>query len=438
MYEYLFYFYSMREEFLHYVWQYKKFRFSEAVTASGLPVIIVDSGALNEHSGPDFFNSRLKIGEQLWAGNVEIHINASDWYVHGHETDPNYDNVILHVVWNHDADVFRRDNSVIPVLEIKSLVEEHTFLRYSDLMNEPSGKWINCESDFGSFDSFHMDHWLERLYFERLESKSELIFKMLKASSNNWEEVLFKMITRNFGLNVNGEAFNSLAHSIPFSVVRKIKDKERLEALFMGQAGMLDEEIQESYYEKLKAAYDFMKHKYQLKREGVTAVKFFRLRPDNFPTIRLAQLASLYAKKSGLFSEVVNAAQITDFYRLFEVEVSGFWENHFTFQKEHKPKKKPLTRNFIDLIIINTLIPIKFCYAKMQGEDRNDEIFEMISGVKKEENQTIRKFDLLRPKSAVNALQSQALLQLKKNYCDLNKCLQCSLGVKLLHREEQI
>lgn len=427
----------MREDFLHYVWQFKKFDFLGAATASGLPVIIVDSGTLNQHSGPDFFNSKLKIGDQLWAGNVEIHINSSDWYAHGHEKDHAYDNVILHVVWDHDMDIFRKDNSTIPVLELKNLIDKSAHSKYLDLMQDPAKKWINCENDFASFDTFQLDHWLERLYFERLEEKSALVFKMLDASSNNWEEVLFKMLCKNFGLNVNGEAFRSLADSIPFSVVRKIKDRGKLESLFFGQAGLLQQEIEEVYYRKLQEDFDFLKRKYKLTRQSSTAMKYFRLRPDNFPTIRLAQLAALYSSRNGLFSEVIKTRQVEDFYKLFEVQVSDFWGSHYTFQKLHKTKKKPLTRKFIDLLVINTLVPVRFCYAMKQGQDCNDEILKLISGVKKEANQTIRKFDLLRPETAGNALQSQSLLQLKQHYCDKNLCLKCNLGIKLLQREKQ-
>lgn len=422
----------MREDFLHYVWQFKKFRFNEAETASRLPVVLVDSGKLNRHSGPDFFNSRLKIGGQLWAGNVEIHINSSDWYAHGHESDPNYDNVILHVVWDHDMDIFRKDNSIIPVLELKNLIDESAYEKYQILMSDPVKNWINCEKDFASFDSFEMDHWLERMYFERLEEKSAFVYENLEASSNNWEEVLFKMLCKNFGLNLNGEAFRSLALSIPFSVVRKVKQKEKLEALFFGQAGLLEQEIEEPYYKRLQEDFHFLKRKYGLGPQSPTAVKYFRLRPDNFPTLRLAQLAALYSLRGGLFSEVKRINKVEEFYRLFEVQVSGFWESHYTFQKPHALKKKFLTRSFVDLLIINTLIPVRFCYAAKQGQNGDEEIVELISGVRKENNQIIKRFEALRPKTAGNALQSQGLLQLKQHYCDKNRCLKCSLGIKLL------
>ena len=427
----------MQEDFLHYIWQYKKFDFATAETASGEPVLIIDGGTINTLSGPDFFNARMKIGDQLWAGNVEIHINSSDWYLHGHETDVNYDNVILHVVWNHDADIYRKDNSVIPVLELKDRVDESSFHNYDNLVARSSGNWINCEKDFSFLDSFHVDNWLDRMYIERLQEKSTLIFQMLEKSSNDWEEVLFRMLAKNFGLNVNGEAFLNMANSVNFPLIRKLNDQQLIEALLMGQAGMLEEEVEETYYQDLQKKYHFLKLKYKLNNVGSTPVKYFRLRPHNFPTIRLAQLAALYSKKSSLFAEAIRAGNREDYYKIFEVKLPEFWETHYTFRKAHASKKKPLTASFIDLLIINALVPLKFCYAQKQGRDLNEEIISLMSVLKKESNEIIRKFSELRPEFE-NALQSQALLQLKKQYCDKNLCLKCGLGIKLLQRKIQI
>lgn len=427
----------MKEDFLHYVWQFKKFRFDDAETASGLPVVITDVGFLNSYAGPDFFNSRLRIGEQLWAGNVEIHINSSDWYVHGHETDPNYDNVILHVVWNHDVDIYRKDNSVIPVLELKGRVNQAAFRKYEELLESPSKKWINCEKDFPGLDDFRVQNWLERLYFERLEAKYEIVRQLLTASSNNWEEVFFKMLCKNFGLNLNGDSFLGMAGSFPFSLILKLQDQTKLEALFFGQAGMLEEEIEEPYYNRLKQEYLFLKAKHGLSNTGVVPVKYFRLRPDNFPTIRLAQLAALYARHSSLFTKVVQAESIEEIYNLLDLEVSAFWDGHFTFRKDHSPKKKRISKSFLDLLIINTLIPIKFSYARYHGQDIDEKILAIMSSVQKEKNQIVKKFDSLRPRYFKGALHSQALLQLKKNYCDKNLCLKCHLGTNLLQREDQ-
>lgn len=424
----------MQEDYLHYLWEFQKWKDLELLTSEGLPVKVISPGSHNLLSGPDFFNARLVIGGQEWAGNVEIHVNASHWYLHGHETDPAYDNVILHVVWNHDSDIFRRDNAAVPVLELKNIIPKQALQSYEHLLNQP-GRWINCEKDFAQFDTFSLDNWLERLYLERLEEKAGLIFQLLEKSANDWEKVLFILLARNFGLNVNGDAFFSIANSIPFGVVRKLrKDQKKMEALLLGQAGLLEKPVQESYFFQLKETYEYLQKKFRLSREGMIPVKYFRLRPDNFPEIRLSQLASVYQSQAFLFSKMLKAEETEELKMLFSAGVSEFWESHYTFSKAHKRKKKQLTPAFIELLIINTLIPLRFCYMKRRGEEKEEQLLELVAGLKKEDNQVIKKFNRLRAGTATNALQSQALLQLKKEYCDRNRCLHCALGLKVLQK----
>lgn len=425
----------MKEEFLHYVWEFQKWEGSSLKTSEGNSLSVLSPGIHNFSSGPDFFNSQLVIGEQKWAGNVEIHLNSSDWYAHHHETDSNYDNVILHVVWNHDTDIFRKDNTPIPVLELRSMVSRGALVNYEYLMKGPPGKWINCEEDFRGFEEFYLQNWLERLYFERLEEKSLLIEKLLKESQNDWEEVLFKLLMRNFGLNVNGEAFFSVANSVSFSLVRRLSDKQQvLEALFLGQAGMLEKELEEPYYRHLQGIYKFLVYKHSLQNVGVLPVNFFRLRPDNFPNIRFSQLAAVYHKNPGIFAEVIHAKKPEDLYALLDISAAEFWESHYTFKKSHKRRRKDLSRNFKDLIIINSLVPLKFCYARSMDKDINEELLELMSSIKRESNNIIYKFEELRGQVFGNALQSQALLHMKKNYCDKHQCLRCRLGIQLLQK----
>ncbi|WP_010229584.1 DUF2851 family protein [Gillisia marina] len=423
----------MQEDFLHYLWKFKKFDFGNTRTTNNLKLSILDVGKHNHNSGPDFFNAKIEIDHQLWAGNVEIHIKSSDWYLHRHETDANYDNVILHVVWKDDGEVFRKDNSAIPTMELKALVHPDSFNNYKSLLQNGSKKWINCEKDFRLFDDFIMSNWLERVYFERLEKKSIKILEMLKTTGNNWEEVLFKLLFRNFGLKVNGDAFESIANSIDFKVIQKIgKSSFKLEALFLGQAGLLREDLDHAYFIALKVEYEFLKQKFNLDNSSVIAPQFFRLRPDNFPTIRLSQLAQLYSTLPHLFSGVIKCKSKEELYRLFSSATSEFWETHYTFKKNHKPRKKKLTQNFIDLLIINTIVPFKFCHLKETGDKETSETLEIIQQVKSEKNSTLENFNVLRPKTSTNAHDSQALLQLKNEYCDKNACLQCGLGVKLI------
>ena len=423
----------MQEDFLHYIWRFKKFDFGNAKTVSNLPVTIISTGTPNLNSGPDFFNAKMDIGGQLWAGNVEIHLKSSDWYLHNHETDSNYDNVILHVVWKDDVEIFRKDNSPIPTLELQDLIPENTLQNYRNLLIAPNDKWINCERDFQKFEDFEMNNWLERMYFERLQDKSEIILELLRNSGNNWEEVLFKLLAKNFGLNVNGGAFLKMAQSIDFKIIQKNQNSQlALEALFLGQSGLLENRIEDTQYSKFKKEYEFLKHKFSLENEYVERAKFFRLRPDNFPNIRLSQLAGLYHKVPHLFSMIIAAKDKSQLYEIFEVEASDYWKTHYSFDKPHPSKRKFLTKNFKDLLIINTLIPLKFCYSKKIGVGDNEDILKLMEEIISEKNGITTKFNKLRENTSINALQSQALLHLKSQYCDKNLCLDCNLGIKLI------
>ncbi|WP_040251453.1 DUF2851 family protein [Psychroserpens mesophilus] len=423
----------MRENFLHYVWTYKKFDVLNLKTTQHEVLELISVGHHNHNSGPDFFNAKLKIGEQLWAGNVEIHIKSSDWFAHRHEQDPAYDNVILHVVYEHDTYIFRKDNSTIPTLELKEVIHPNVFQNYQKLFTN-STKWINCESDFAQTEDFILDHWLERLYIERLERKSKIIEDLLKASKHDWEAVLFKMLTKNFGLKVNAEAFFSLATMTDYSAVRKSQSKLlSLEALFFGQAGLLDRDVEDDYFRQLKENYAFLKQKFQLDNTYVVPLQFFRLRPLNFPTIRLSQLASLYHQQRHLFSKLMLSETLEDFYKLFKVSASEYWNSHYTFQKKSKTSEKAVTKAFIDLLLINTVIPIKFCYAKRKGETINEQLIALIRTINSEKNTVVRGFNALKSISR-SALESQALLQLKTDYCNEHRCLKCAIGNSILNK----
>lgn len=421
----------MQEDFLHYIWKHKAFDSSVLKTTKKELITIFQLGQHNYNAGPDFFNAQLSIDTQLWAGNVEIHIKSSDWYLHNHETDKAYDNVILHVVWEHDTEIFRKDNSEIPTLELKHHVNQNLITGYKKLMQ--SKTWINCETSFAEVDNFLLNNWLERLYIERLERKSETIQQLLKDSNNDWEAVLFKMLLKNFGLKINGASFFSLANSMDFSVLRKLQNNTfDIEALLFGQANLLSEDIIEDvYYLNLKERYGFLKQKFKLTNQGVFPLQFFRLRPPNFPTIRLSQFANLYSLEQHLFSKVMECNTKEAFYKLFNIDVTSFWKSHYTFAKTSKASSKLLTKAFVDLLIINTLIPLKFSYAKLQGKPVEEAMFKLIRTIKIEKNTVVSKFLDLKPVEK-NALNSQALLQLKQNYCDKNRCLHCAVGSNLI------
>lgn len=421
----------MQEDFLHYIWKHKKMALSQLKTTQDEAVLITSVGQHNFNSGPDFFNAQLQIAEQRWAGNVEIHVKSSDWFLHNHEQDPMYDNVILHVVWEHDTEVFRKDNTIIPTLQLKDVVNEDVLKTYNKLFDK-KGKWINCENDFALVDDFVLDHWLERLYLERLERKSTTIDVLLKETKNDWEAVLFIMLAKNFGLKVNGESFYSVAKSVDFSVVRKTQpNQQTLEALLFGQSGLLDVDIEDAYFVTLQKEYHFLKQKFNLNNHTVIKPDFFRLRPPNFPTVRLSQLANLYNCCQNLFSKIIALNTLEDFYKVFNVAASTYWNTHYTFGKTSKASSKKLSKSFIDLLLINTILPIKFCYAKQNGTDA--EVVNIALKMASEKNSIIGAFDALK-KVSKSALQSQALIQLKTGYCDKNSCLQCAIGNHLLSK----
>ena len=420
----------MKEDFLHYIWQYKKFEFLNLKTFNGDLLTIINSGQYLQKAGPDFFNAQITINNQKWAGNIEIHIKSSDWYVHHHEKDENYDSVILHVVWENDAPIFRKDNSEIPVLELKNIVSKETLHNYLALLAPKS--WIYCEREIANIDEFVFGNWQERLFFERLERKSIPVQQLLMETENDWEAVLFCMLAKNFGLNTNGELFLKIAKSVPFVIIRKESSEvENLEALLFGRADLFPLNLEDTYSRDLKARFDYLTHKYQLSKIVIEPVQFFKHRPDNFPTIRLAQLAMLYNQQRNLFSQIITIKNLSEFYKLFAISISNYWQTHYQFDKESPKKKKQFSKSFIDLLVINTIIPIQFAYAKSQGKEVSETIITLLQEVASEKNVIIQKFAGFGVKSK-NAFETQSLLQLKNEYCNHSKCLQCAVGIQLL------
>lgn len=422
----------MKEEFLHYVWQYKKFDFSNLTTVAGESLAVINYGSYLQQEGPDFFNAQIVIGKQKWVGNIEIHVKSSDWYLHNHETDANYDTVILHVVWEFDAPIFRKDNSEIPALELKKHISKEVLENYKTLTSPKS--WIYCEKQIATIESFVCEHWLERLFLERLERKFVSIDQLLQVANKDWEAVLFFALAKNFGLNTNGETFIKIAQSIPFSVIRKESfEVENLECLFFGTADLFPIDCQDSYTKELKKRYDYSTQKYQLQKVIIEPVQFFKHRPDNFPTIRLAQLAMLLHKEQNLFSKVITAKTLKELYQLFSNATSDYWQTHYQFDKESPKKKKQFSKAFIDLLVINTIIPIQFAYAKSQGKEVSESLLNLLKEVAAEKNVIIDKFAGFGIK-AKNAFETQSLLQLKNEYCNHGKCLQCAVGIQLLKK----
>ncbi len=424
----------MKEDLLHYVWRYRLYTPSIVTTTKQEQIRIVTPGYYNTNSGPDFLQSELIINDQKWVGNIEIHVNASDWYQHHHERDSNYDAIILHVVWNHDVDIYMKDNQPVPTLELKDFVSVALLNKY-EMLYRADTRWIPCENQIQSISSFVLKAWLERLYFERLEEKTHMIKALLKSSKNDWEAVLFRMLAKGFGTYVNGNAMLQMAQYIDMSILRKHShDSFALSALLFGQAGMLEETIEDEYYRRLVKEYNYLKHKYDLKGIGKGQLQFFRMRPHNFPTIRIAQLVGLYVENMQLFSSIREAKIMEDYYDLFNVEIDSYWKNHFNFGKKSSQSSKNISKSFVDLLVINTILPLKYYYLKSIGKLEENSIVDLISSITSEKNSVITKFSELNIVSE-NALESQGLLQLKNNYCASKRCLECAIGNSILSKD---
>lgn len=420
----------MKEDFLHYVWKFQKFPYKDLVTTQGETLQVINVGFYNQHDGPDFKEAQLMVGPLKWIGSVEVHLRSSDWYRHNHQLDQNYDTVVLHVVWEDDVEVCRRDGSILPTLVLKHLVAKDLLLYYHEtFLKAPT--FIPCESQLLHFPQPLLQLWKERLYVARLEEKSERIQELLKIYKNDWEAVLFCLLARNFGLNINGASFFAMANSIPFKVIRKLQhDKKALEALLLGQAGLLSAQMSSTYGASLWKEFQYIKHKFSLSSPAIS-MQFMRLRPHNFPTIRLAQLASLYASAQQLFAKIFDGKTLNTQW-MTRVGVSSYWQTHYTFEKSSHKRDKKIASSFVDLLKINTLIPLAFCYQKAKGNDPTTVIFDLMQAIKPEKNTVVDGFQALGI-NANNALDTQSFLQLKKEYCQLKKCLLCNVGVYLLN-----
>ena len=421
----------MTEEFLHYIWKFRLFDAKSLITSLGEKIKIFKPGEHNIDAGPDFFNAQIKIENTLWAGNVEIHIKSSDWKKHRHEEDKSYDNIILHVVYEADKNIFRRNGEVIPTLELKNLFSPTIYKKY--LQFKSSKDWVPCEKQISKVDRFIVNNWLGRLVVERLERKSLSITQSLKLNKNNWEETFYQQIARNFGFKVNAEPFELLAKSISNKTLAKHKNSLlQIEAMLFGQAGMLEKEFKDSYPQLLQKEYAFLKQKFNLKPLDRHLWKFLRFRPSNFPTIRISQFSNLVYKSSHLFSKILETEHLKELKLLLDVEVSEYWRNHYVFDKSSVKKNKDMGGSSIDVIIVNTVIPFLFVYGKQKGEEMYSErAITFLENMEGEKNSVINQWeDLLMPVS--KAFNTQALLQLKNEYCSKKRCVDCQIGNYLI------
>ncbi len=421
----------MTEEFLHHIWKFRLFDQLELKTTKGEIIEIQKTGEHNFDAGPDFFNGKIKVGATLWAGNVEVHINSSDWKRHLHQNDKAYDNIILHVVNNADTVLQRSTGEEIPTLEIKNRIHKKLYQNYLDFKS--SNDWIPCEKQIASVPEFIINSTKDKLLLERLERKSKSILNSLELNNNNWEETFYLSLARNFGFKTNAEPFELLAKSIPSIVLGKHKSSLlQLEALLFGQAGMLFEHFSEKYPQQLQNEYAFLKQKFKLQPIEKHLWKYLRLRPINFPSIRIAQFANLIHNSSHLFSKILELENASELKKIMNVSASEYWESHFMLDRISNKKPKHLGEEAINNIIINTIVPFLFVYGKQKDDEkyiaRALQFLEQTAG---ESNSIIQKWNKTGV-STKTAHSTQALLQLKNEYCNHKKCLNCSIGNYLL------
>lgn len=408
----------MKEEFIYYLWE-NRLLSKNIQTVDGDSIYVVSVGNRNYDSGPDFLDARIRIGGTLWCGHVEIHVNASDWFCHGHQNDDAYNNVILHVVYNNDT-----ERLAIPTLEIKGKFDEGLYVRYNEFLK--SRKWIPCERLIAGIQQFTWLSWLERIVVERLESEVKDVFSKLTENNYDWEETLYQRIMRYCGLKVNNDAFERLARLLPLRILRKHLDNRlQIEALFFGCAGFLERSFTESYPVLLQREFKILKSKFNLATMPAMYWKFLRLRPPNFPTVRLAQMASLVCNADNMFSKLLVANDMDSVRNLFNVEVNEYWDTHFQFEKPSRPIKKTLGDTAINLLIINAVMPVLFSYGIYHDNDElKEKSLGLLNEMEPEDNVIIRKFGSLGV-NARNAQQTQALLHLYNCYCRKRKCLKC-------------
>lgn len=424
----------MKEEFLHYLWKYSLYNADSLFDADGNKITVIHPGEYNRDSGPDFFNARICMSNTEWAGNVEVHTKASHFDAHGHNIDHAFDNVILHVVAENDKKVFNSKGEELLTVELEY---DRIYLeKYIDLVNDPSV--IACQNDIGKIDVFYIRHWLHSLLMERLQNKSDAILKIFAETGNDWDETFYRILTRYFGFRVNTEPFEMLASAVPFKIIRKHADNRfQIEALLFGAAGMLDEglfreAVSDKYYRELIKEYKILAAKYSLKPIHGWLWKFSRLRPVNFPTVRISQLSSLLSVAGGLFSrtlEIFDAGQLKD---LFEVTATSYWDDHYIFGRKSNTISKKTGMQATDIFLINAVIPLIFVYGRYtDSRDVCEKALTFLENIHPESNSVITDWKASGVE-AESAFYTQALLQLTEEYCKKRRCLMCRIGCKLI------
>lgn len=435
--------FGFMEDLVRYVWKHRLFPLTPLLTTDGQEVEVIHPGMENRSDGPDFFNAKVKIAGTLWVGNVEIHGKASDWLLHGHDTNKRYDSVVLHVAGMVDREIVRTDGTPIPQLELK--VPEHIINNYAELRK--TDHYPPCYRVIPELGNIVIHSFLSSLLYERLDMRSTQIAQRYEAHDKNWDDALFSTIARNFGFGTNGDAFDEWARRMPFRAVDKHADNlQQIEALFFGQAGLLEEDSVPTYYKEalasdgyfqtLRREYAFLAHKFDLRPMDYTTWRLLGMRPANFPHVRLAQLAMLYHERRISVSKLLAATDKSSLTELLRVGTSPYWDTHYTFASTPSaPTKKRVTDNAVTLLLINSVAPFYYSYGRRKDSEQHcEQAVALLEQLKAENNYIIRGWidcGLI----VKHAADSQALIQLKKQYCDRRDCLRCRIGYEYLKKE---
>jgi len=421
----------MKEEFLHYIWKTGNFSTQHLTTTTGEEITILHRGYSNPDAGPDFFNCKIMIGQTLWAGNVEIHNRASEWMAHKHQNDPAYHNVILHVVWEEDEPILDHQQKKIPTFLLSERVNPLLLHHYERI--NASMQPIPCSPGWPRINLSVKDIWLERMLVERVEYKAADVIEKIRASKENWEDVFYAFLCRSMGLKVNAEPFLQLSHQLPLSILGKHRDHLfQLESLLFGVAGMLDQEYKDEYPRELYREYSFLRHKYKLHTMPAGGFKFSRMRPQAFPTLRMAELAMLIHRHPNLFALVIEAGSREEYDDLFAAGTSSYWDSHYRFDDKGVQREKKTGDTLIHTIIINAIVPVMFLYGKYKGdEEMQDKALSLLTVLPAEDHKIIRVWRSIGV-TLQNAADTQGYLHLYKEYCCEKRCLDCMVGHQLL------
>lgn len=423
---------GMTESFLHYVWRMKLFDMTDLRTTDGEALTVIAPGIHNHDAGPDFKQAVLRIGEMKWAGDVEIHVRSSDWYRHRHELDEKYLSVALHVVFVHDCEVSRLPGERYPTLELRDRIPKALYAQYEYLMRSPDR--LSCLNLLSDVSSVYVESAMSTALIERLLRKQQRLYEMVTSCRSDWNEALYRQLAIGFGFKTNAVAFEMLAQSLPYRIIAKHLDSSlQINALVFGQAGMLQEEAVDEYHDRLQYEYDYLRYKYQLAPIAMSHWNLLRLRPANFPCLRLAQFASLLCKIPLMMRELLTDYHVDSIFRKFAVSADEYWKTHYHFGKQNiLPHQVQLGDSAIALLIVNTVIPFLFAYYRFSGEDyRLETVVSMLEQLPYENNKLTRQFaDSPMPKRS--AWDSQAQIELLQNYCNQKRCLECAIGGVLL------